>query len=157
MYLDTKGVHLLKIEFDEFVTKKNQIDGKDDTKSTDIKVLQETLSRMGVIGKKNGVLTLWPSAYLIMIDGEAYLAHFKQILHMTNLRGEDKMEQNDYNRLNAIAFILKDWGLIDVNNKMIDPHDEHIDIIAYKNKREYSIDNKINTRSIDSKFDNVVI
>lgn len=113
----------------------------------DSKIVKETLSRMGIANKRDKVL--FPSCYLYCKeDGEYMITHFKEVFLLTRPNAYNQICEEDIKRRNAIAFLLKQWGLIDVNDEDIEPHDIYVYSISHADKKEWQIDNKINTRTI---------
>jgi Bacteriophage translational regulator len=108
------------------------------------KVVIETLSRIGIASKKEKIL--WPSCYLFSEDGKYFIAHFKQMFMIKN-EGYDNISIQDLERRNAIIFCLKSWGLIDVDDKEIEPHDIFVFILPFSEKKNWSIQHKFKMRS----------
>lgn len=107
------------------------------------KVIKETLMRMGVANTKKKVL--FPSCYLILKDGDYYLAHFKELFLLRD-GGYNNLSDDDINRRNAIAWNLVNWELIEaIEPEKIEPHDKYIYVIPYNKKDEWRINHKINT------------
>lgn len=99
------------------------------------------MNRMGVANKKKKFL--YPSCYLYEKDNEMYLIHFKE-LFLIRGSGYNDIFESDIIRRNAIAFCLKNWGLIDINDKFIQPHNMFIFVLPHKLKNEWKICHKIN-------------
>ena len=117
----------------------------------DKKVIQETLNRMGISNKKKKVL--FPSCYIYEEDGECYLVHFKQLFTMSRDDAYDNISEQDILRRNSIAFCLKNWGLIDIEDKFIEPHDSYVFVLPYDQKDEWTITHKINLYTLRNKMD----
>ena len=115
----------------------------------DKKVVQETLNRMGISNKKKKVL--YPSCYIYEKDGEHFLVHFKQLFMMSRDDAYDNIEEQDITRRNSIAFCLKNWGLIDVEDKFIEPHDSYVFVLPYSEKHGWTITHKINLFTLRNK------
>ena len=108
---------------------------------TDPKVIRESLQRIGVGSKHTKVL--YPSCYLIENDnGEYFIAHFKQ-LFMDRPDWYNNITEDDFNRRNAIAWCLKKWQLIDVDDVELEPHDKFVFIIPHSEKSEWTIKHKV--------------
>jgi len=111
------------------------------TPLVDIKVVAETLTRMGVASNQKKIL--WPSSYLYS-DGETfYLIHFKQAFSLIKEKYYNNLSQEDIIRRNAIAWCLKKWGLISVDDKLIEDHGSHIFTITYDDKPNWMVQHKI--------------
>jgi len=108
----------------------------------DKKVVQETLNRMGICNKKKKVL--YPSCYIYEKDEEFFLVHFKQLFTMSRNDAYENISEHDILRRNSIAFCLKNWGLIDVEYKFIEPHDSYVFVLPHYQKDEWTIQHKIN-------------
>lgn len=116
------------------------------TPLVDIAVIKETLSRCGIVNKKQKIL--YPSCYLYEAFGVYYIAHFKQLFLLTKQDGYNNLCQDDLFRRNGIIFCLKKWGMIDVNDDLIEPHDMYIHILPFKDKSNWIISNKFNISSL---------
>jgi len=115
----------------------------------DKKVIQETLNRMGIANKKDKVL--FPSCYVYEDDDHSYLVHFKQLFMMSRDDAYDNIDEQDILRRNSIAFCLKNWGLIDIEDKFIEPHDSFVFVLPHDDKDDWSIHHKINLFTLRSR------
>ncbi len=113
----------------------------------DNKVVMETLNRIGIANKQKRIL--YPSCYLHEIDGETYLVHFKQMFLLTRDNSYKNISDDDLVRRNAIAFCLKNWGLIDVPDEDIEPHNKYIFVLPHREKNEWRIYHKFNFRNLN--------
>ena len=114
----------------------------------DDKIIKETLTRIGIANKKEKIL--YPSCYLYEKDEKYYIAHFKQLFTLERDSAYENMSEEDIKRRNAIIFCLKQWGLIEVDESKIDPHDTFVFILSHKQKSEWSIQHKYNTKSLSN-------
>lgn len=114
----------------------------------DIAVIKETLARCGIANKKKKIL--YPSCYLYEAFGVYYIAHFKQLFLLTRQDGYNNLCEDDLARRNGIIFCLKNWGLIDVDESIIEPHDKFIFVLPFKEKNEWTISNKFNINNVDN-------
>lgn len=112
------------------------------TPLVDIKVIKETLSRMGIPNKKKSVL--YPSCYLYRNFEDYYIVHFKSMFTLTRSNGYKNLSEEDIERKNSIIFCLKNWGLIDVDEELIKPHDKFVYVLPYKDKSNWKIEHKFN-------------
>jgi len=112
------------------------------TPQVDLKVIKETLTRMGIANKKEK--TVFPSCYLYEKDNKYYIIHFKQLFVLMRSNGYNNMSEQDYTRRNAIAFCLKNWGLIDVAVETIEPYNVRIFVLPFEEKMQWNIKHKIN-------------
>ena len=114
----------------------------------DDKVIKETLNRIGICNKKEKVL--YPSCYLYEKDGKHFLVHFKQLFLLTRETAYNAICEDDILRRNAIAFCLKNWGLIEVADESIEPHNKFVFVLPHNQKQDWKISHKFNFRSINS-------
>jgi hypothetical protein len=112
----------------------------------DLKIIKETLSRMGIANKKRKVL--YPTCYIYQNFDEFYIVHFKELFLITRPDGYNNLCQEDVERKNSILFCLKTWGLIDVEEMTIQPHDKYIFVLPHEEKHEWQIEHKFNMNSI---------
>jgi len=112
----------------------------------DEKVVKETLNRIGIANKKKKVL--YPSCYLYEEDGKYYLAHFKQMFLLTRETAYNAICEDDILRRNAIAYCLRNWGLIEVDEEKIDPYNKFVFVLPHSQKKEWKISHKFNFRTI---------
>jgi len=114
----------------------------------DDKVIKETLNRIGVANKKEKIL--YPSCYLYEKEGKYYLVHFKQMFLLTRETAYNNICEEDILRRNAIAFCLRQWALIEVDEEKIMPHDRYIFVLPHNQKAEWKISHKFNFRDINN-------
>jgi hypothetical protein len=113
------------------------------------KVIKETLNRIGIANKKKKIL--YPSCYLYEDDGKMYLVHFKQLFLLTREGAYNAICDDDLFRRNAIAFCLRQWGLIDVDEEKINPHDRFVFVLPHNQKDEWCISHKFNFKTLIEK------
>lgn len=113
----------------------------------EIKVVKETLSRIGIADKKNRIL--YPSCYVYTIDDKHFIVHFKQLFKLTRETAFDNLSEEDIGRRNSVIFCLSQWGLINVNEKEIDPHTQFVFVLPFGQKREWSINHKFDQRYLN--------
>jgi len=116
----------------------------------DKKVIQETLNRIGISNKKKKIL--YPSCYIYEDQDEFFLVHFKQLFTLSRDDAYDNISEQDILRRNSIAFCLKNWGLIDIEDKFISPHDSYVFVLPHNEKREWTITHKINLYTLRNKL-----
>ncbi len=112
----------------------------------DKEVIIETVSRMGIANTKKKIL--FPSCYLFEQDNKYYLCHFKEMFLVTRNNGYNNISEEDIVRRNAIAFCLKNWGLIDVEVSEIEPHNKFIFVLPYDEKDSWYINHKFNYKRV---------
>ena len=103
-------------------------------------IIKETLTRMGIANKNSKIL--YPSCYVHMFDDKYYLIHFKQMFMLTRPNGYDNMATNDFMRRNAIAYCLKHWKLINVNDEDIKNRLSFVYILSKSEKDSWTIKHK---------------
>jgi len=108
----------------------------------DFLVIKETLTRIGVASKKDN--TLFQSCHILHKQGRYAIMHF---LQMFKLDGKpSNLSENDQARLNTIANLLDDWGLVEIINK--DKTKEpvvpvsYLKIVSYKDKKNWNLQSK---------------
>jgi hypothetical protein len=129
-------------------TNKNMVDGLlQVTPLVDIKVIIETLSRMGIAN--TNLKILYPSCYLHEIEGKHYLCHFKQMFMITRSNSYDTLCDGDIERRNSIAFCLKKWNMIDCDDNEIINHNTFVNTISHQEKQNgWQIMHKFNTKNL---------
>lgn len=111
-----------------------------------IKIIRETLSRIGIANKKNKVI--YPSAYLIEDDEGFIIAHFKEIFPLINDNATADITDIDIERRNTIVKLLEKWGLLSIDED-IDSQDRFVFILSYKDKKRWRINHKLNLKTFD--------
>lgn len=101
--------------------------------------VRETLSRIGVASRKEKIL--YQSAHILHKQGKYYIVHFKQLFLLDGKKSD--FSDDDKARLNTIANLLHEWGLVDLadENKSKDPVAplSQVKIISHKEKPEWSL------------------
>lgn len=110
-------------------------------------VVKETLNRIGIINKIQKII--YPSCYLYSTETEDFLIHFKQLFMLKQANSYNNISELDIHRRNAIAFCLKNWGLINCNDNTIDPHHVKIEIIPFDQKFEWTVMHKIDLKLLN--------
>ena len=113
----------------------------------DKKIVQETLQRIGIANFDTCIL--YPSAYLVCIDGKDYICHFKELFKYLNEDAFDNMSESDLERRNSICFCIQKWGLIECLES-IEPHKIQIDTIRFEEKRNWIIKHKIKIKNLEA-------
>ena len=117
-------------------------------------VIKETLTRIGIANKKERIL--YPSCYLYEKDDLFYIVHFKQLFLLTRNNGYNNVSIEDIARRNSVIYCLKTWGLIDVDDKEIMPHDKFVFVLSHKDKPYWKINHKFNISILDDIMGGVV-
>jgi len=105
--------------------------------------IKETLSRIGVLSKKDK--TLYQSVHILHKQGRYVIIHFKELFALDN-RIHD-LSDIDIARRNTIAKLLQDWELLEI----VEPEFytdvvpiSTIKILSYKEKGDYQLVSKYN-------------
>jgi hypothetical protein len=126
----------------------------------DIKVIKETLSRIGIANKKQKIL--YPTCYLYPNFEDYYIVHFKELFLLTRNDGYMNLCDEDIARKNSIVYCLLHWGLIDLEGivrgsdgnissvpESLKPHDKFVFVLKNNEKHKWNISHKFNMNSID--------
>lgn len=101
--------------------------------------VRETLSRIGVASRKDK--TLYQSCHILHKQGKYYIVHFKQLFLLDGK--PSNFSEDDKARLNTIANLLDDWGLVELvePEKSEDPTCPMnlIKIIAHSEKNDWNL------------------
>lgn len=101
--------------------------------------VKETLSRIGIASKKDK--TLYQSCHILHKQGSYFIVHFKQMFLLDGKKSDFSIE--DQARLNTIANLLDEWGLIKLvdKDKSSDPIAplSQIKVLPYKEKSEWNL------------------
>ena len=112
----------------------------------DKKIIVESCSRIGIANKKKKIL--FPSCYLYEQDGKVYIAHFKELFALTRENSYNNMCLEDELRLKATIFNLKHWGLVEVDDLTIEPHNKFLFVLPFKEKKDWEISHKFNIKNL---------
>lgn len=103
--------------------------------------IKETLTRIGIASKRDK--TLYQSCHILHKKGQYAIMHFKEMMELDGKRTD--LTDNDLERRNTIAKLLRDWNLLSV----IDDEDierlvpvSQIKIISFKEKNDYNLISK---------------
>lgn len=75
--------------------------------------IRETLSRMGISSRKED--TLFQTCHILHKRGEYYILHFKELFLLDGKTAE--FSDEDRKRRNTIAWLLQEWGLLEIEAK----------------------------------------
>jgi hypothetical protein len=108
--------------------------------------VRETLTRIGVASRKEK--KLYQSCHILHKQGKYYIVHFKELFALDGKYAN--ITVNDIQRRNRIIKLLVDWGLVELleEEKIMDiaPLNQ-IKVIAYKEKGEWTLEQKYNIGS----------
>jgi len=109
----------------------------------DVKVIKETVSRIGIANKRKKIL--YPSCYLYQNFEQYYIVHFKELFLIARASGYNNISEKDLERKNSIIFCLENWNLIEILNKDdIEPHNEYVYVLPHNEKKDWEICHKFN-------------
>jgi hypothetical protein len=112
----------------------------------DANIVKETLSRMGIVNRQRKVL--YPSCYLIEQFGRFYVFHFKELFAVTRSNWYNNLSEEDIHRKNAIVYCLKQWGMIETDLSLIEPHDMYVFVLPHSQKKDFLISHKFNANTV---------
>ena len=103
--------------------------------------VRETLSRIGVASRKEK--TLYQSCHILHKQGRYFVTHFKELFALDGK--QTNLNENDIERRNTIANLLKDWGLVKIVGEMGEMAPlSQIKVLSYKEKTDWSLETKYN-------------
>lgn len=101
--------------------------------------IKETLTRIGVASKKDKVL--YQSCHIFHKQGRYAIMHFKNLFLFDGKSAD--FTEDDRGRLNTIANLLQDWGLLKIvdNEKVKSPRApmSHIKVLPFREKNEWKL------------------
>ncbi|AUV63459.1 translation repressor protein [Shigella phage Sf25] len=107
-------------------------------KPEDFLKVKETLTRMGIANNKDKVL--YQSCHILQKKGLYYIVHFKEMLRMDGRQVE--MAEEDEVRRDSIAWLLEDWGLIEIvpgQRTFMKDLTNNFRVISFKQKHEWKL------------------
>jgi hypothetical protein len=111
-------------------------------KEEDFLKIKETLTRIGIASKKEK--KLFQSCHILHKRGKYYIVHFKELFQLDGKPSD--FTDEDRSRRNAIAFLLEEWGLLEIVNKSAFSDSvakpSSVKIIAYKEKSDWTLESK---------------
>lgn len=107
-------------------------------KPEDFLKVKETLTRMGIANNKDKVL--YQSCHILQKKGLYYIVHFKEMLRMDGRQVE--MTEEDEVRRDSIAWLLEDWGLIEIvpgQRTFMKDLTNNFRVISFEQKHEWKL------------------
>ena len=105
--------------------------------------VRETLTRIGVASRKEK--KIYQSCHILHKQGRYFLVHFKELFALDGKHAN--LTSNDVQRMNLIAQLLADWGLVSIVNadniQDIAPLNQ-IKVLSYKDKGDWILEQKYN-------------
>ena len=103
--------------------------------------VRETLSRIGVASRKER--KLYQSCHILHKQGRYYIVHFKELFALDGKN--TNLTENDIARRNTISNLLKDWGLITIEENITNVAPlSQIKVLSYREKDEWILETKYN-------------
>ena len=103
--------------------------------------VRETLSRIGVASRKER--KLYQSCHILHKQGRYYIVHFKELFALDGKR--TNLSENDIARRNTIVNLLKDWGLVGVQDSAEPAAPlSQIKVLSFREKNEWTLETKYN-------------
>ena len=101
--------------------------------------VRETLSRIGVASRKER--TLYQSCHILHRQGKYFITHFKEMFAIDGK--QTNLNENDLQRRNTIAKLLKDWGLVNIVGELGETAPlRQIKVLSYKEKGDWTLETK---------------
>tara|TARA_B100000945_G_C20273892_1_gene545306 strand:- start:49 stop:492 length:444 start_codon:yes stop_codon:yes gene_type:complete len=107
--------------------------------------VRETLTRIGVASRKEK--KLYQSCHILHKQGRYYIVHFKELFALDGKKAN--LSINDVQRRNRIVRLLVDWGLVIIDDKVLESIQDvsplnQIKVISFREKGEWSLETKYN-------------
>ena len=107
--------------------------------------VRETLTRIGVVSRKEK--KLYQSCHILHKQGRYYIVHFKELFALDGKKAN--LSINDVQRRNRIVKLLVDWGLVIIDDKVLESIQDvsplnQIKVISFREKGEWSLETKYN-------------
>jgi hypothetical protein len=101
--------------------------------------VRETLSRIGVASRTER--TLYQSCHILHKQGRYFITHFKELFCLDGK--QTNLNENDLQRRNTIASLLKDWGLVNIVGELGETAPlSQIKVLSYKEKGDWTLETK---------------
>lgn len=101
--------------------------------------VKETLTRMGVESKRDK--TLYQSCHILHKRGEYAIMHFKELFSLDGK--ESTLSDEDVERRNKIASLLKEWNLIGIDtDQELTYNGVSLKIIPFADKKNWILKSK---------------
>ena len=97
--------------------------------------VKETLSRIGIAN--NRTKTLYQSCHVLKKQDKFYIVHFKEMLVLDGNVVE--LSSDDIIRLNSIALLLEQWGLLTLVHPNSHKIVNNFRVISYKDKPNWNL------------------
>ena len=107
--------------------------------------VRETLTRIGVASRKEK--KLYQSCHILHKKGKYYIVHFKELFALDGKKAN--LSINDVQRRNRIVKLLVDWGLVIIDDKVLESIQDvsplnQIKVISFREKGDWSLETKYN-------------
>lgn len=100
--------------------------------------VKETLTRIGIASKDK---TLYQSCHILHKRGRYSIMHFKELFSIDGK--ETLISEEDLNRRDAIATLLKKWGLVEIFDPgFVETSMHNLKILPFAEKKNWSLESK---------------
>jgi len=100
------------------------------------RIVMETLTRIGVA--KKAKRKLFQTAHIMNYRNQHFLTHYKILLNDIS----NQADENDFAKLNTVATLLQNWGMINISDtSLIDQYGTipSIYVVPYKEKKSWEL------------------
>jgi len=101
--------------------------------------VRETLTRIGLPSKRDGQQTLWQTCHVFHKQGRYYIVHFKQLFLLDGRTDVTDFSEEDEDRLEYIANLLEQWGLVIPVVEIRTDLETNVMIIPFREKQNWTL------------------
>lgn len=112
--------------------------------------VRETLTRIGLPSKRDNLQTLWQTCHVFHKQGRYYIVHFKQLFLLDGRTDVTDFTEEDEDRLEFIANLLEQWGLVVPMVEINAQIETNVMIIPYREKGNWSLKQKYTLGNADT-------
>lgn len=107
--------------------------------------VKETLTRIGIPAnmRQSERPVLWQSCHILQKRGRYYIVHFKQLFLLDGKAAEEDISDEDLDRVEYVAALLAEWGLIQPLFQLEKPK-VSVKIIPHSKKYDWDLRSKYN-------------
>lgn len=116
----------------------------DPVNSDDFLKIKETLTRIGIASRKDGLKpTLWQSCHILHKRGRYFVVHFKQMFLLDGKQDRTTVTEEDVSRTKVVANLLQQWGLIKITSQNVEVQENvNLVVIPYQDKSNWTLKSK---------------
>jgi hypothetical protein len=85
---------------------------------------------------------LWQTAHILHKQNRYYIVHFKQLFLLDGKKDKTDFNDDDKERINAIARMLDDWKLVKLKSKVEKCFDKRVCVVPFKEKFDWDLRSK---------------